>query len=121
LVAILATLKVVRRSIYVLLAAVAASAIGYGISALFSGSSSPSAPRFSFAQSKLRGSPRYEIQDGEMALLTYCPLLSGVTAITVAQEKAKGCDLLPGGRFSALLASPIGAASSPSQVDQAHR
>jgi hypothetical protein len=107
----------VRRSIYVLVAAVVASAIGYGISALFSGTSSPSAPRFSFAQSqsKLRGSPRYEIQEGEMALFTFCPWPNGQTTITVTQEKARGCDLLPAGRSFALLASPIDGASSPSQ------
>jgi hypothetical protein len=105
----------VRRSIYVLVAAVVASAIGYGISTVFSGTSSPLAPRFSFAQSKLRGSPRYEIQEGEMALFTYCPWPNGETTITVTQEKARRCDLLPGGRSFALLASPIGGASSPSQ------
>jgi hypothetical protein len=104
----------VRRSIYVLVVAVVASAIGYGISTVFPGTSSPSA-RFSFAQSKLRGSPRYELQEGEMALFTYCRWPNGETAITVTQEKARGCDLLPGGRSFALLASPIGGASSPSQ------
>jgi hypothetical protein len=127
----------VRRSIYVLVAAVVASAIGYGISTLLAGTSSPSVPRlsgtsspsvprlpgmsspsvprFSFAQSKLRGSPHYEVQEGEMALFTYCPWPNGETTITVTQEKARRCDLLPGGRSFALLASPIGGASSPSQ------
>jgi hypothetical protein len=99
----------------VLLAAVVAAAIGYGISTVFGGTSSPAAPRFYLAQSKLRGSPRYEIQQGEMALFTYCPWPNGETAITVTDEKARGCDLLPGGRSFALLASPIGGASSPSQ------
>jgi hypothetical protein len=101
--------------IYVLAVAVVASAIGCGTSAVFSRTSSLSAPHFSFAQSKLRGSPRYEIQEGEMVLFTYCPWPNGETAITVTQEKARGCDLLPDGRSFALLASPIGGASSPSQ------
>jgi hypothetical protein len=105
----------VRRSVYVLVVAVAAAAIGYGISAVFSGTPSPLAPRFSFTQSTLRGSPRYEIQQGEMALFTYCPWPSGQATITVSQEKARGCDLLPGGSSFALLASPIGGASFPSQ------
>jgi hypothetical protein len=107
--------EIVRRSISVLVAAVVASAIGYGISAVFSGPSPPLSPRFSFAESTLRGIPRYEIQQGEMALFTYCPWPTGQTTITVAQEKARGCDLLPAGRSFALLASPIGGASSPNQ------
>jgi hypothetical protein len=104
-----------RRPISVLVLAAVAAAVGYGIWTVFAATSSPPTPRFSFAQSKLRGSPRYEIQEGEMALFTYCPWPNGETTITVSREKAEGCDLLPDGRSFALLASPIGGASSPSQ------
>jgi hypothetical protein len=114
----------VKRPSYVLAAALVFSAVGYGISTLTSGTSllsavsalsSLSAPRFSFAQSELRMSPPDEIQEGEMALFTYCPWPNGATAITVTQERERGCDLLPAGRTLALLASPIGGARYTSQ------